>query len=143
LSAFDAVRRFSWGDTVDLITRDDVEVLEHTVADELTAVSEAWDWFENLVGLRGRKMFARVNETTGTYTVCTPRKPADSFDLTVGVLPGGRYRRTVLEGQPPSLYGRIGPAMEELKASGPWDSSRPLVEFYRRHTVIELWVPVS
>lgn len=127
----------------DLISREDVPVLEHTVADELTAMREAWDWFENLVGLKGRRMFARVDESAGTYTVCTPVKPADSFSLTVGVLPGGRYRRTVLEGEPPGLHGRIGPAMEELKALGPWDSSRPLVEFYRRHTAIELWVPVS
>ncbi|NKE60120.1 hypothetical protein FXN61_26300 [Lentzea sp. PSKA42] len=50
----------------EVITRDDVEVLEHTVADELTAMSEAWDWFENLVGLKGRKMFARIDETAGT-----------------------------------------------------------------------------
>jgi len=127
----------------DVIGRDDVPVLEHTVADELTAMREAWDWFENLVGLKGRKMFARVDESAGTYTVCTPLLPADSFDLAVGVLPGGRYRRTVLEGEPPGLYGQIGPAVEELKALGPWDSSRPLVEFYRRHTAIELWVPIS
>ncbi|MDX8031899.1 hypothetical protein SK803_16870 [Lentzea sp. BCCO 10_0856] len=26
---------------------------------------------------------------------------------------------------------------------GPWGSSRPLVEFYRRHTVVELGVPIS
>ena len=127
----------------DVISRDDVPVLEHTVADELTAMSEAWNWFEDLVGLKGRKMFARVDESAGTYTVCTPLKPGDSFDLAVGVLPGGRYRRAVLEGEPPGLYGRIGAAMEELKALEPWDSSRPLVEFYRRHTTIELWVPVS
>jgi hypothetical protein len=127
----------------DVIDRADVEVLEHTVADELTAVSEAWNWFENLVGLKGRKMFARIDETAGTYTVCTPLKDGDSFSLSVGVLPGGRYRRVVLEGEPPELYGRIGPAMEELKALGPWDSSRPLIEFYRRHTVVELWVPIS
>jgi hypothetical protein len=121
----------------------DVEVFEHTVADELTATTEAWRWFENLVGLKGRKMYARVDETAGTCTVCTPRKPGDSYDLNIGVLPGGRYRRTVLKGEPPELYGRIGPAVEELKALGPRDSSRPLVEFYRRHTVIELWVPVT
>ncbi|MGW6934517.1 GyrI-like domain-containing protein [Lentzea sp. NPDC054927] len=127
----------------DVIDRADVEVLEHTVADELTAMSEAWQWFENLVGLRGRKMYARVDETAGTYTVCTPLKPGDSFSLPIGVLPGGRYRRVVLEGEPPELYGQVGPAMEELKALGPWDSSRPLVEFYRRHTVVELWVPIS
>jgi hypothetical protein len=127
----------------DVINRDDVEVLQHTVADEPTAMGEAWQWFENLVGLQGRKMFARIDETAGTYTVCTPRKAGDAFELAVGVLPGGRYRRTVLEGEPPELYGRIGAAMEELKALGPWDSSRPLVEFYRRHTVVELWVPVT
>ena len=127
----------------DLINRSDVEVLQHTVADEPTAMGEAWHWFENLVGLKGRKMFARVDETAGTYTVCTPRKPGDSFDLAVGVLSGGRYRRTVLEGEPPELYGRIGPAVEELKALGPWDSSRPLVEYYRRRTVVELWVPIT
>ena len=127
----------------DVIDRADVEVLEHTVADELTAMGEAWQWFENLVGLRGRKMFARVDETAGTYTVCTPLKPGDSFSLSIGVLPGGRYRRVVLEAEPPELYGLIGPAMEELKALGPWDSSRPLVEFYRRRTVVELWVPIS
>ena len=128
---------------MNVINRADVEVLEHTVADELTAMNEAWNRFENLVGLKGRKMYARVDETAGTYTVCTPRKPADAFDLAVGVLPGGRYRRTVLEGDPPELYGRIGPAMEALKAAGPWDATRPLVEFYRRHTVIELCVHIS
>ncbi len=127
----------------DLITREDVPVLEHTVADDLTEMSEAWPWFENLVGLHGRRMFARIDENAGTYTVCTPVKDGDSFDLTVGVLPGGKYRRARLKGDPPELYGRIGAAMEELKALGPWDSSRPLVEFYRRHTEIELWVPVS
>lgn len=127
----------------DLITRDDVRVLEHTVADEPDEVGKAWPWFENLVGLRGRKMFARVDETAGTYTMCTPVKPDDAFDLEVGVLAGGRYRRVRLQGEPPELYGRIGQAMEELKASGPWDTGRPLVEYYRRHTEVELWVPVS
>lgn len=127
----------------DLITREDVPVLEHTVADDLTEMSEAWPWFENLVGLKGRKMFARIDENAGTYTVCTPVQPGDAFDLTVGVLPGGRYRRVRIKGEPPELYGRIGPAMKELKALGPWDSGRPLVEFYRSRTEIELWVPVS
>ena len=127
----------------DLITREDVRVLEHTVADSLDEVSAAWAWFEELVGLPGRRMFARVDETAGTYTVCTPVRPGDAFGLAVGVLPGGRYRRVRLRGEPPALYARVGPAMEELKAVGPWDSGRPLVEYYRRRDEIELWVPVS
>ncbi len=120
-----------------------MRVFEHTVADWLDEVSRVWPWSEDLVGLRGRKMSARVDETVGTCTACTPVRPGDVVDLAVGVLPGGRYRRVRLRGEPPELHGRIGPAMEELKAVGPCDSSRPLVEYYRRHTVVELWVPVS
>lgn len=126
-----------------IIDRTDVDVLEHTVADDLAEVQAAWSWFEDLVGLKGRKMFARIDENAGTYTVCTQVLPGDSFDLAVGVLPGGRYRRVELRGEPPALYGQIGPAMEALKAAGPWDSARPLIEYYRRRDVVELWVPVS
>lgn len=128
---------------MELLTREPVPVLEHTVADDPAEIGRAWPWFENLVGLRGRKMFARIDERAGAYTVCTPVRPGDAFDLTIGVLPGGRYRRTRLTGEPDELYPRIGPAMEELKAAGPRDETRPLVEFYRRRDEIELWVPIS
>ena len=37
----------------------------------------------------------------------------------------------------------FGPAMQALTAlAAPVDPDRPLVEYYRRHDEIELWVPV-
>jgi len=48
-----------------------------------------------------------------------------------------------LEGEPPGVYRLIQPTMERLAARPDRDPSRPEVEFYRRHDVIELLVPVA
>jgi hypothetical protein len=129
----------------DRISRDDVLVMEQSAADELPAIQALWSSFERLVGLRGRKMYARVDEAAHTYTACTPIKADDRHDqlgLQVGTLPGGRYLRGRLIGEPPQVYDLIGDGMRELVAQADLDESRPLVEFYRRHDEIELWVPI-
>lgn len=98
------------------------------------------------MGLRGRKMYARADELQNTYTVCTPMKPSDhpeSLGLSTGVLRGGTYLRGRLIGEPPSIYDRISLGMQELRSLVDSDESRPLVEFYRRHDQIELWVPIA
>ena len=46
-------------------------------------------------------------------------------------------------GEPPRLYDRIGPAMQALTEVATVEPGRPLVEYYRRHDQIELWVPVT
>jgi hypothetical protein len=121
-------------------------VMFERTSDELAAIEGLWRHFEQLVGLRGRRMYAMVEPNTSSYATCTPVKDDDDPDLlglSVGELPGGWYLRARLAGDPPALYERIGPAMEALKASAePVDTSRPLVEYYRRHREIELWVPV-
>ncbi len=128
------------------IERADVAVVERTTADDLPSIQALWPWFEGLVGLRGRKMFARVDERAGTYTVCTPVRDGDrpaELGLATGVLPGGSYLRGHLTGEPPGIYARIGDAMAELQAAAiVTDATRPLVEFYRRRDHVELWVPV-
>ncbi|HEX4391086.1 MAG TPA: hypothetical protein VH084_06030 [Mycobacterium sp.] len=48
-----------------------------STTDELSSIQQAWPWFEQLVGLRGRKMFAQVDESAGTHTVCTPVTSGD------------------------------------------------------------------
>ncbi len=120
--------------------------MEWTTADDLPSIQALWPRFERLVGLRGRKMYARVDERAGTYTVCTPVLAADrpaELDLATGVLPGSRYLRGHLSGDPPGMYARIGEAMAELQAAADdVDGGRPLVEFYRRRDHVELWVPV-
>ena len=131
--------------TPDRIRREDVPVMERTGRDELPEMQELWADFEGLVGLRGRKMYARADEREGTYTVCTPVKPEDEparYGLAVGTLPGGWYLRGKLVGEPPGLYGRIAPGFDELLAAARVDEERPFVEFYRRYDQVELWLPI-
>jgi hypothetical protein len=129
----------------DLLHRDDVLVMLASTRDELGAIQGQWEWFEALVGLRGRRMFALVDEVRGTYTTCTPLRPGDdpgALGLQRGVLAGGPYRRGRLRGEPPDVYALIGQAMTEVAEAGPVDPMRPSVEFYRRRGEVDLWVPV-
>jgi hypothetical protein len=127
------------------IHRPDVAVMEQTTADELPEIQKLWPSFERLVGLRGRKMYGRADVKANTYTACTPVRDGDrpeEFGLRTGVLRGGWYLRGNLTGESPAIFEKIGPGMAELEGAEPVDHARPLVEFYRRHDVIELWVPV-
>src|ERR1035438_2039322 len=112
--------------------------------DELPAIQELWPRFERLVGLRGRRMYAMV--TAETYAACTPVKDGDDparLGLSTAVMPGGWYLEARIAGDPPGLYARIAPARQALRdLAAPAAPARPLVEYYRRHDMIELWVPV-
>ncbi len=116
-----------------------------TCADELPAIQALWPRFETIVGLRGRKMYGAADVVRATYSTCTPIRPGDdpaALGLQVGELAAGDYRRGRLLGDPPDLYSRIGPGFDELEALGEADRSRTLIEFYQRHDVVELWLPV-
>lgn len=129
----------------DRVQRPDVTVMQRSTVDELAHIQQLWPWFEQLVGLRGRRMYAQADERRNTYTVCTPVKEGDRPDrlgLQVGTLAGGWYLRGRLVGEPPQVYARIADGMAELRAMAPADDARPLVEFYRRRDQVELWVPI-
>lgn len=133
---FDDVRRF---------TRKAGPILVQRVPDELPAIQQGWATFEELVGLRGRKFYGAVDERAGDYLLCTALKdddPPDHFGLEVGELAGGDYLRIVLQGEPPAVYEQIGPAVRHLHELAPADDQRRDVEYYRRHDVIEVWMPV-
>ncbi len=123
-----------------------VAVMLERTRDELAEIQQLWLRFEDLVGLRGRRMYAMVDTRAGTYAACTPVNEGDDparLGLDTAVLAGGWYLRARIAGEPPGLYERIGPAMQALTAlAAPADPDRPLVEYYRRHDQIELWVPV-
>jgi len=118
-----------------------------TCEDVLPQIQELWPRFERLVGLRGRKMYAVADLVAGTYSTCTPVRSGDDpeqLGLSLGSLPGGRFLRGHLHGEHPEIYRSIGPGFDELQATaGGVDRSRPLVEFYKRHNEIELWLPVA
>ena len=129
----------------DHIERHDVVVMERSTSDDLPHIQAIWPPFEELVGLRGRKMYGRADLRTKTYTACTPVREDDdpeSFGLETGMLLGGTYLRGRLVGDPSDIYPLIGSGMQELQSMVPMDTSRPLVEFYRRHNEVELWVPI-
>ena len=119
--------------------------MQRSTVDDLTHIQAIWPSFEQLVGLRGRKMYALIDEHLGTYTVCTPLRDGDQpgdLGLQLGTLPGGWYLRGRMVGEPPGLYQHIADGMGELKSAMPADNTRPLVEFYRRHNEIDLWLPI-
>ena len=72
------------------------------------------------------------------------RYDPEQLGLNLGSLPGGRFLRGHLHGEPPEIYRSIGPGFDELETTaGGVDRSRPLVDFYKRNNEIELWLPVA
>jgi hypothetical protein len=133
---FEEAQRFS---------REASSIMLRRVADELPAIQQGWASFEELVGLRGRKFYGVIDDKAGEYHLCTAIReddPPDRFGLEVGELAGGDYLRIVLHGEPPVVYERIGPTMRHLRELAAVDDQRHEVEYYRRHDVIELWMPV-
>lgn len=56
----------------DQIERSDVMVMQKTTVNEISSIRAIWASFEQLVGLRGRKMYAQIDEEQQTYSVSTP-----------------------------------------------------------------------
>lgn len=132
---------------VSVVEREDVRVMFRRSSDEQEAITRTWAEVESAIGaLRGRKFYGVFDPETKEYWVCVQRRPeddADALGLEDGTIAGGRYARERLEGEPPEVYRLIQPTMERLAARPDRDPSRPEVEFYRRHDVIELLVPVT
>ena len=114
------------------------------VADEVDAIGRGMQEVEEAVGLRGRKYYGAFNDD-GEYRICVELREGDdpqALGLEVGSLPGGRYARERLTGEPPQIYELIGPTFERLSGRPDRDPSRPGIEFYRRRDVIDLLLPV-
>jgi len=125
-------------------TREDVLVMFKRVADEGDAIARGMAEVEAAVGLRGRKFFGAFDEG-GEYRVCVALRDGDdpaALGLEVGTLPGGRYARVRLIGEPPEVYRLIGPTFARLSERPDRDRSRPGIEFYRRRDVIDLLLPI-
>jgi hypothetical protein len=115
--------------------------------DDQDAITQAWAELEAAVGsLRGRKFYGAFVEEAKEYQVCVQWRDGDdaaALGLEDGLLPGGKYVRERVEGEPPAVYGLIQPAFERLAQGNERDPTRPEIEFYRRHDVIDLLMPVA
>ena len=127
-----------------VVERAETPVMFKRVADEATAIGRGMQEVEETVGLRGRKYYGAF-DNDGEYRICVQIREGDdpqALGLEVGSLPGGRYARERLTGEPPKIYELIGPTFERLSSRTDRDPSRPGIEFYRRRDVIDLFLPV-
>lgn len=128
------------------VTREDTPALSRDVPLDLAAIQEAWPAFESgFDSLRGRRMMGLIDNRAGIYRLSTERLSRDGenpLGLDETTIPGGRYLRLRLIGEPPGVYGRIAAAFDELFEHADHDSTRPLIEFYRREGEIDCLVPV-
>ena len=124
---------------------DEIAVMFIRTPDDVEAFGPAFERLERLVGLRGRKYYGAFYPREKEYRACVEVKKGDdaqALGLESGTLPGGRYLRARLSGEPPELYGRIGPTFEALIGRTAPDESRPSIEFYRRFDEVDLLLPV-
>jgi len=128
-----------------VIERAETPVMFLRIADEVAEMRLAWERLEGLVGLRGRKFFGAFDASTREYRVCVQLREGDDaagLGLESGTLPGGRYLRARLRGEPPEVYERIAPTFAALVKSASPDETRPSIEFYRQRDEIDLLLPV-
>ncbi len=126
------------------IERDEIAVQFVRVPDGLEHIRRAWDELEAAVPLRGRHFYGAFDPVADDYRACVEVREADDLvpGLESGTLPGGRFLRARLHGDPPGVYELIGPTFDELTKRAQPDTSRPSLEHYRRHDEIDLLLPI-
>jgi effector-binding domain-containing protein len=125
-----------------IVDRDPVQVMFKRVADTEAAIGQGISDVEAVIGsLRGRKCYGAFADDE--YRVCVQVREGDDpggIGLEAGELPGGRYARVRLKGS--DISRLIAPTFERLAQRPDRDTTRPGIEFYRRHDVIDLLQPI-
>jgi DNA gyrase inhibitor len=126
------------------VERHEIAVQFVRVPDGLEHIRRAWNELEAIVELRGRHFYGAFDPAANDYRACVEVREGDELapGLESGTLPGGRYLRARLRGDPPAVYARIGPTFDELVQAHKPDESRSSLEHYRRHDEIDLLLPV-
>ena len=128
----------------DIVRLDPIDVMyvrEHEKPSE-----EAFAELEAVVGLKGRRFYGVFDEDAGKYWACVQRREQDapaSLDLRTGTIKGGLYAFERLRGDYQVLVALIAPTFEAMVARHSVDSSRPAIEFYRRHDEFVLYLPIA
>ncbi len=113
------------------VERTEIQVMFLRTGDEPAETRRGWERLEAAIGLRGRKFFGPFEPATRKYRVCVQVREGDdptALGLEPGTLPGGRYLRARLRGEPPEAYERIDPTFAALvKAASGSTSAEPRV----------------
>jgi hypothetical protein len=126
------------------VEREEIAVQCVRVPDGLEEITRAWNELEAVVALRGRHFYGAYDPISDDYRACVEVRDGDELvaGLENSTLPGGRYVRARLRGEPPRIYERIKPTFDELIGQARPDESRPSLEHYRRHDEIDLLLPI-
>lgn len=126
------------------VERDEIAVQFVRVPDGLDDIGRAWNELEAAVALRGRHFYGAYDPVADDYRACVEVREGDALapGLESGTLPGGRYLRARLRGEPPGIYEQIKPTFDALVAQHPPDETRPSLEHYRRHDQLDLLLPI-
>jgi predicted transcriptional regulator YdeE len=128
----------------DEVERDEIAVQFVRAEDGIPGIRQAWDALEAVVDLHSRHFYGAFYPRENEYRACIEVRDGDELvdGLESGTLPGGRYLRARLHGEPPAVYERIGPTFDELAGERAPDESRPGLEYYRRRDEIDLLLPI-
>jgi hypothetical protein len=126
------------------VEREEIAVQFIRVPDGLDEIGRAWNELEGVVALRGRHFYGAYDPIADDYRACVEVRSGDELvpGLECGTLPGGRYLRARLRGDPPALYERIKPTFDEMIGQAKPDEQRPSLEHYRRQDEIDLLLPI-
>jgi hypothetical protein len=129
-----------------LVTRDGWRVHFVEGFDGPAGARACWEELEGLLpSLRGRHFAGTFDANAGWYRACvrvgSDPSPAEA-QLPIVEVPGGRFLRLRLRGEPPLLYERLPAAFEQLHAAGRHDATRPSIEHYRSHELVDALLPV-
>jgi hypothetical protein len=126
------------------VEREEIAVQFVRGLDELADIRRVWAELEAVVALRGRRFYGAFDAAANDYRACVEVREGDDLvpGLESGTLPGGRYLRARLRGDPPAVYEQIAPTYDELTRQAKADVSRPSLEHYRRNDEIDLLLPI-
>jgi hypothetical protein len=126
------------------VEREEMAVQFVRVPDGLDEIGRAWNELEAVVALRGRHFYGAYDPVANDYRACVEVREGDDLvpGLESGALPGGRYLRARLRGDPPGIYEWIKPTFDALVSQAKPDERRPSLEWYRRHDEIDLLLPI-
>jgi hypothetical protein len=87
------------------VEREEIAVQFVRVPDGLANIRRAWDELEAVVPLSGRHFYGAFDPVANDYRACVEVREEDELvpDLESGTLPGGRYLRARLRGDPPGV----------------------------------------
>ena len=129
------------------IVLEDIQVMYVESPNGPAGSGEAFSKLEaGLTSLKGRKFYATFHYPDGPYRACVVIEKSDDpekLGLKVGVIPGGRYGRGVLEDwseRPWEIPAAFTKLSEEYQ--GRIDPSRPSVEFYKSQKELILLLPI-